>query len=64
MTLIAGPVNLATPARIARVDVISARDMLAAALATLPECKIFFIAAAAVADYRPESCANQKIKDR
>ncbi len=61
VTLIAGPVNLATPARIARVDVISAQDMLAAALATLPECKIF-IAAAAVADYRPESCANQKIK--
>lgn len=61
VTLIAGPVNLATPERIQRVDIISAQDMLAAALTTLPSCQIF-IAAAAVADYRPERCANQKIK--
>ncbi|MEN9464237.1 MAG: Phosphopantothenate-cysteine ligase [Pseudomonadota bacterium] len=61
VTLIAGPVNLPTPARVARVDVTSAQDMLDAALAALPECNVF-IAAAAVADYRPEHCASQKIK--
>lgn len=61
VTLIAGPVNLATPARIKRVDVISAQNMLEAAEATLGKVQIF-IAAAAVADYRPEYCANQKIK--
>lgn len=60
VTLISGPVNLATPDRVTRIDVVSARDMLAAAEAALP-CDIF-IATAAVADYRPQSIAEQKIK--
>lgn len=60
-TLIAGPVQLATPDRVARIDVESAQQMYDAVLAQVPDCDIF-IAAAAVADYRPRSVAEQKIK--
>ena len=60
VTLVAGPVNLPTPARVDRVDVVSAADMLAACEAALPAD--LFIAAAAVADYRPASCAPGKLK--
>ncbi|WP_285275819.1 bifunctional phosphopantothenoylcysteine decarboxylase/phosphopantothenate--cysteine ligase CoaBC [Halopseudomonas bauzanensis] len=60
VTLVAGPVNLPTPARVDRVDVVSAADMLAACEAALPTD--LFIAAAAVADYRPASCAPGKLK--
>ncbi|GAA6132438.1 bifunctional phosphopantothenoylcysteine decarboxylase/phosphopantothenate--cysteine ligase CoaBC [Halopseudomonas sabulinigri] len=60
VTLVAGPVNLPTPARVARVDVVSAQDMLAACEAALPAD--LFIASAAVADYRPANCAEQKLK--
>lgn len=61
VTLIAGPVNLPAPERLARVDVVSAQDMLAAALAASGSADVF-IATAAVADYRPEAVAAQKIK--
>jgi phosphopantothenoylcysteine decarboxylase / phosphopantothenate---cysteine ligase len=60
VTLVAGPVNLSTPARVARIDVVSAEDMLAACEAALPAD--LFIASAAVADYRPANCAEQKLK--
>lgn len=60
-TLISGPVNLQTPERVRRVDVVSAQDMLQAALEEAAECNIF-IACAAVADYRPATVAEQKIK--
>ena len=60
VTLVAGPVNLPTPARVDRVDVVSAADMLAACEAALPAD--LFIAAAAVADYRPACCAPGKLK--
>lgn len=60
VTLVAGPVNLTTPARVERIDVISARDMLAACEAALPAD--LFIASAAVADYRPVACADNKLK--
>ena len=60
VTLISGPVNLACPDRVSRVDVVSARDMLEAALNHLPAD--IFIATAAVADYRPDTEATQKIK--
>jgi phosphopantothenoylcysteine decarboxylase/phosphopantothenate--cysteine ligase len=60
-TLVSGPVTLATPPRVARRDVESAEEMLEASLALLPECDIF-IACAAVADYRPEHTADDKIK--
>ncbi|QGZ29551.1 bifunctional phosphopantothenoylcysteine decarboxylase/phosphopantothenate--cysteine ligase CoaBC [Stutzerimonas stutzeri] len=60
VTLIAGPVFLPTPDRVQRIDVVSARDMLAACEAAMP-CDLF-IAAAAVADYRPEVVAPHKLK--
>ncbi|OWL88535.1 bifunctional phosphopantothenoylcysteine decarboxylase/phosphopantothenate--cysteine ligase CoaBC [Halopseudomonas aestusnigri] len=60
VTLVAGPVNLPTPARVQRVDVVSAQQMLDACLAALPAD--LFIASAAVADYRPDACAEQKLK--
>lgn len=60
-TLISGPVNLETPERVRRIDVISAQEMHAAALSSLERCDIF-IGCAAVADYRAETRAEQKIK--
>ncbi|WP_028241423.1 bifunctional phosphopantothenoylcysteine decarboxylase/phosphopantothenate--cysteine ligase CoaBC [Stutzerimonas azotifigens] len=60
VTLVAGPVHLPTPDRVQRIDVVSARDMLAACEAAMP-CDLL-IAAAAVADYRPEVIAPQKLK--
>ena len=60
-TLVSGPVNLATPDHVQRIDVESARDMLQACLDLLGECDVF-IACAAVADYRPASTQDQKIK--
>ncbi|SIT12154.1 bifunctional phosphopantothenoylcysteine decarboxylase/phosphopantothenate--cysteine ligase CoaBC [Neptunomonas antarctica] len=59
--LISGPVNLATPAHVERVSVTTAQDMLHASLEGLASCDIF-IACAAVADYRPTSIAEHKIK--
>jgi len=59
--LISGPVNLPTPDRVNRVDVVSAADMHQAVNAHLSECDIF-ISAAAVADYRPGLRAVSKIK--
>ncbi len=61
VTLIAGPVNLATPEHVVRVDVESAQQMFDAVHARVRDCDIF-IAAAAVADYRPEHVVNTKIK--
>lgn len=61
VTLIAGPVNLATPERLKRIDVVAAQDMYEASLAQMGDCDVF-IACAAVADYRPLSVAEQKIK--
>ena len=60
VTLISGPVHLSTPDRVERINVNSARDMLAACEAAMP-CDIM-IAAAAVADYRPEASAEHKLK--
>src|SRR5690606_10703679 len=60
VTLISGPVHLPTPDRVNRIDVVSARDMLAACEAAMP-CDLL-IAAAAVADYRPEVVAPHKMK--
>jgi len=61
VVLVAGPVSLPTPVGVARVDVESAADMLAAVLRELPGTDIF-ISTAAVADYRPARAAEQKIK--
>ena len=59
--LISGPVQLQPPERMKTIAVESAADMLAAALEEVKGADIF-IAAAAVADYRPADVAVQKIK--
>ncbi|MBM3739136.1 MAG: bifunctional phosphopantothenoylcysteine decarboxylase/phosphopantothenate--cysteine ligase CoaBC [Acidobacteria bacterium] len=59
--LVAGPVNLATPPGVTRVDVESAVQMRDAVMAHLPEASIV-IKAAAVADYTVENPPDQKIK--
>jgi len=61
VTLITGPVSLQTPERVTRIDINSAAEMHQAVIETLPVCDIF-IGSAAVADYRPTSIADQKIK--
>jgi phosphopantothenoylcysteine decarboxylase/phosphopantothenate--cysteine ligase len=60
-TLVSGPVNLATPDHTQVLGVHSAEEMLEQCLRLLPQCDIF-IACAAVADYRPTTVENQKIK--
>jgi phosphopantothenoylcysteine decarboxylase/phosphopantothenate--cysteine ligase len=61
ITLVAGPVALQTPAGVRRVDVESARQMHDAVFAALPGTHIF-VACAAVADFRPETPVDRKIK--
>ncbi|KRF00521.1 phosphopantothenoylcysteine decarboxylase [Frateuria sp. Soil773] len=62
VTLVAGPVNLATPAGVAqRIDVRSAAQMQAAVQAAAATAHIY-IAAAAVGDYRPAQVAERKLK--
>lgn len=61
VTLISGPVNLTTPDRVQRIDVVSAEDMLKASLDHVDQTDIF-IATAAVADFRPQQAPGQKIK--
>jgi phosphopantothenoylcysteine decarboxylase / phosphopantothenate---cysteine ligase len=61
VTLVAGPVHLATPRGVTRIDVKSARQMLEATLAAVPRADVF-VATAAVADWRPTSESGQKIK--
>ena len=52
VTLVAGPVALATPQGVRRVDVTSARDMLAATREAFARADTLFMAAA-VSDWRP-----------
>jgi phosphopantothenoylcysteine decarboxylase/phosphopantothenate--cysteine ligase len=61
VTLIAGPVSLATPAGVARIDVRSAREMREAVVAQAPRSDVF-VSAAAVGDFRPQAVAPQKLK--
>lgn len=61
VTLIAGPVMLATPRGVRRIDVQTAAQMREIALANLPGQDVF-IGVAAVADYRPTKVSLQKIK--
>lgn len=61
VTLIAGPVMLATPRGVRRIDVQTAAQMREVALANLPGQNVF-IGVAAVADYRPTMASIQKIK--
>ena len=61
VTLVSGPVQLATPAGITRINVESAREMHAAVHRHVAEADVF-IAAAAVADFQPVTVAKHKIK--
>ena len=61
VTLISGPVNLDTPDRVKRVDVVSARDMHQSVHDNMEGVDIF-IGCAAVGDYRPADVAKEKIK--
>jgi len=60
VTLVAGPVNLPTPAGVMRVDVETALEMEAAVHNALPADAAIMVAA--VADWRADTCADQKIK--
>jgi phosphopantothenoylcysteine decarboxylase/phosphopantothenate--cysteine ligase len=59
--LVAGPVSLATPPDVRRIDVVSARDMLAAVQDELPEADAL-VMCAAVADWRPKTESALKLK--
>ena len=61
VSLVSGPTMLPAPPGIDRIEVTSAEEMYAEVMARAARCDIF-IAAAAVADYRPARCAEQKIK--
>ena len=61
VTLVAGPVSLPTPRGVTRVDVMSAREMLDATQPQSQRADVF-VATAAVADWRPASNAERKIK--
>jgi phosphopantothenoylcysteine decarboxylase/phosphopantothenate--cysteine ligase len=61
--LVSGPSELPAPPGVERVQVESADQMHAAVLSRVEGCDIF-IAAAAVADYRPAEVSEQKIKKK
>jgi phosphopantothenoylcysteine decarboxylase/phosphopantothenate--cysteine ligase len=61
VTLVSGPVTLATPAGVARTDVRTAAQMFDAVKSSLQGCDVFF-SVAAVSDYRVANRAEQKIK--
>ncbi|MBP7817609.1 MAG: bifunctional phosphopantothenoylcysteine decarboxylase/phosphopantothenate--cysteine ligase CoaBC [Phenylobacterium sp.] len=60
VTLVAGPVAVATPLGVKRVNVETAREMLAACEAALPAD--IAVCVAAVSDWRPEVEAGSKMK--
>ncbi len=59
--LISGPTQLRPPERVTCIHVISADEMYNASHTQIGNCDVF-IAAAAVADYRPATIASQKLK--
>ncbi|ANS84144.1 Phosphopantothenoylcysteine decarboxylase [Vibrio scophthalmi] len=61
VTLVSGPVALATPQGCQRVNVESALDMHQAVMNHAQQSDVF-ISCAAVADYRPETVADNKLK--
>ena len=61
VTLVAGPVCLATPRGVTRIDVRSAQNMLDAVMERAQAATVF-IATAAVADWRPALPSERKIK--
>jgi phosphopantothenoylcysteine decarboxylase/phosphopantothenate--cysteine ligase len=61
VTLIAGPVALATPPGVRRMDVGTAAEMMNAVMREVPEQQVV-VMAAAVADFAPANVASAKIK--
>ena len=61
VTLVTGPTAIAPPPFVDVVPVVSAQDMFEAVTSRAPEQDII-IKAAAVADYRPKTVADQKLK--
>src|SRR5207245_8034923 len=61
VTLVSGPVSLATPAGVARIDVRTAQEMFEAVRKRALSSDVF-IAVAAVADYKVKNPSTQKIK--
>jgi len=61
VTLVTGPVDLPEPPGVNVVRVTTAQEMYDATHGVIGDADIF-IAAAAVSDYRPASCSDQKIK--
>lgn len=61
VTLVAGPVSLSTPAGVSRIDVESCQEMYEASTQAFPRMDAAILCAA-VADFRPETAAEQKIK--
>jgi len=62
VVLVSGPVSIEAPAGVEVRSVTTAQDMLEYASGAVDEGCDLFIATAAVADYRPDSCAGDKIK--
>ena len=63
VTLVSGPVALEQPKNLEFVSIKSARDLRDAVISRLPNID-WIIKAAAVGDYRPASCADDKIKKK
>ena len=61
VTLVSGPVSLATPVNVERIDIESAEQMHSAVMSKAATHSLF-IACAAVADFRPSQVATQKMK--
>lgn len=61
VTLVSGPVHLPTPRGVHRVDVMTAQQMFDAVLPIVGRADVF-MATAAVADWRPSSLSEHKIK--
>jgi phosphopantothenoylcysteine decarboxylase/phosphopantothenate--cysteine ligase len=61
VTLVSGPVALATPQGVSRVDVRTAQEMFEAVKKSVQSSDVF-ISVAAVADYRVKNPSSQKIK--
>ena len=61
VVLVSGPVSVATPPGVERIDVETAEEMYASVHERVEDADLF-IACAAVSDYRPESEASEKLK--
>ena len=61
VVLVAGPVSLTCSDGIQRVNVESSKEMFEAAVGVFPDCDAAILCAA-VADFRPEAIAEEKIK--